>query len=114
MPPNIPARRWNPRAFVSLVIALCAAGLPVTGLANHALQLEMTRERHAWMSAHNSLGVVFVVFVAWHLILNRRALVAYLRGAATGLPGVAHEARWALAVVGVTTALAAGHALVVP
>lgn len=104
------AARFNQRAFVSLVTGLCAVGLPVTGVANHQLQFApMTSARHAWMAAHNSLGVIFVVFLAWHLVLNRRALVAYLRQSGRGVPG--RELRYALAVVCVTTALVVGHAL---
>jgi len=105
-------RRFNHRAFVSLTIALAAGGLPVTGIANHVLQLEpMTVARHAWMSAHNSLGVVFVVFVTWHIILNRRALATHLRGLIGRVPAAGRELLWALAVVAVTTGVVVMHAV---
>ncbi len=105
-------RRFNHRAFVSLTVALTGTGLPVTGIANHLLQAEpMTVARHAWMSAHTSLGVLFVVFVTWHVILNRRALATHLRGLARRVPGGAREVLYALAVVGVTTGMVIAHAI---
>lgn len=105
-------RRFNYRAFVSLTIALAGAGLPVTGIGNHWQQLEpMTVARHAWMSAHNSLGVIFVVFATWHVVLNRRALVAQIRGVAGRVPRAGRELLYALAVVGATTGVVIAHAI---
>ncbi len=110
---NQSPRRFNPRAFVSSMIVFTAAGLPVTGLANHVLQAEpFSTARHAWMGAHNSLGVLFVVFAAWHVVLNRRALAGYLRAAAPRVPGGGREVFCALLLLTVTTALVVAHALV--
>jgi hypothetical protein len=104
---------FSARAFTSLVIALCAPGLPPTGVAMHLLQSDpLPGARHAWMSAHDSLATVFGVFLAWHLVLNRRALAAHLVRPAGSVRRVRRELVWALAVVGVPTALAVGHALV--
>ncbi len=109
------SRRFNPRAFVSSMIALTAMGLPVTGIANHVLQMEpMTVSRHAWMSAHNSLAFLFVVFVAWHVLLNRRVLFGYARGLVTRAPAAAREVFWALAIVAVTTTIVVLHAIHLP
>jgi len=63
------------RAFVALALTFSGLGLPVTGYVNHVYQFApMSMARHAWMSAHNILGVQFAVFAIWHAILNRRAL----------------------------------------
>lgn len=93
-------RPFRYRTFVSLGMVITALGLPVSGIANHMLQLEpMTLPRHAWMAAHNSLGVLFLVFAVCHVVLNRRAL-----------PALSREAVCAAAVVAVLTFVAAGHA----
>ncbi len=106
-------RPFNPRAFVSSMIAFSAAGLPVTGIANHLLQAEpFSVARHAWMSAHNSLGVLFVIFAAWHVVLNRRALAGYLRSVTVRVPAGSREAVCALLLLTVTTAFVVAHALV--
>ncbi len=105
-------RRFNMRAFVSSAMALAAAGLPVTGLANHVLQAEpFSVARHAWRSAHNSLGILFVVFAVWHVVLNRRALAGYLHSVTNRVPRASREAFCALLLLTVTTALVIAHAL---
>ena len=108
-------RSFNRRAFVSLTAVLALIGLPITGIANHCLQFEpMTRERHAWMSAHNSLGLVFVVFMAWHVALNRRALLHYARGLTGRLALVSRETLCAALLVGLVMFVMIGHAFLVP
>jgi len=107
--------RFSARAFVSAVLTLGAVGLPPTGIANHLLQSDpMPGARHAWMSAHNGLAAVFVVFVVWHVALNRRALAASLARTAAGVVVRRRELAWAVLVVGAWTALVVGHALAVP
>ncbi len=95
-------KSFNPRAFVALTAAVAGLGLPVTGLANHLLQHgSMGMERHAWMSAHNALGILFVVFALWHAFLNRRLLLNHMRGLAGRQPGISGEAVCAVVLVGV-------------
>jgi hypothetical protein len=99
------------RAFVALAMAFSAIGLPATGIANHLHQFEgLTRARHAWMSAHNSLAFLFVVFAAWHVALNWRPLTRHARGLAARFPSVSREAALAAALVGGLLLLAVGHA----
>lgn len=101
---------FNRRSFVVLMAAFAGVGLPVSGLANHLLQLDpMTVQRHAWMSAHNSLGLTFVVFSSWHAILNRRALLKYTSSLPRGLAKVRREAAYAAALVVGVLGLALGH-----
>ncbi len=102
---------FNHRAFVSMMIAIAGIGLPITGIANHLLQFEpLTIRRHAWMAAHNSLGFLFVVCALWHVVLNRRALLNHARGLAARAVALSREAVCAVALIALTTAVAAGHA----
>ena len=105
-------KSFNKRAFVALTAISAGLGLPITGLANHLLEMEpMGLERHAWMAAHTSLGVLFLIFVNWHIILNRRALFNYLHGTCSHLPGMSREIFWAVVLVGAVFLIAVGHAL---
>ena len=81
-------RKFNLRAFAVLMITFSGLGLPVTGLVNHFYGFApLSVERHAWMSAHNVLALLFTVFTVWHVVLNRRALWNSPEG-----PGRAHAA----------------------
>jgi hypothetical protein len=105
-------RKFNGRAFTSLMVALCGLGLPVTGIFNHVHGFDpLTVGRHAWMSAHNALGVLFVVFSVWHVVLNRRPLWNHLRSTAARLPALSREALVAGAVVATAVAAVVAHAL---
>ena len=108
-----PGRKpFNTRAFVALAAAFAGLGLPATGVANHIQQMDpMTLQHHVWMSAHNILGVLFVVFAVWHVILNRRALFNYSSGLAERLPKMSREATCAAALVVVVLLVVVGHAL---
>ncbi len=102
---------FNVRAFVSVGLVCAGLGLPWTGLANHMLQQEpMTVARHAWMSAHNSLGLLFAIFAVWHAVLNQRALLTYIHGPVLRLAARRREALYGLAIVALPTAVAIGHA----
>lgn len=107
-----PARAFKHRAFVAMVMVVSGLALPVTGIVNHVYGFApLSVERHAWMSAHNALGLLFVVFSVWHVMLNRRALWGHIRTAAAGVSMVSREAVVAGSVVAVTLALFVGHAL---
>lgn len=102
---------FNLRRFVTLTAAVSGLGLPITGLENHVHQMEpmFSSARHAWMSAHNTLGVVFTISTVWHTILNRRMLLNHLRGHAPR-PGIGREAVGAIVLVVVMLVLVVGHA----
>jgi hypothetical protein len=103
--------RLNTRAFVAMVIGLSGLGLPLTGVANHIHGFsELTVERHAWMSAHNALGLVFVTFSVWHAALNWRPLWKYIRTAAARIPPVSREAALAGLLLALLLAVSVGHA----
>jgi len=71
---------FNKRAFVSTGMFISAIGLPMSGLMNHYLAFDiLSSERHLWMSVHNVLGVLFTIFAIWHIILNWRQLINYIK-----------------------------------
>ena len=103
---------FNLRAFVAVAAATAGLGLPFTGYANHLLQMEfMTQRRHAWMSAHNSLGLAFVLFAVWHVVLNQRVFLNYFRGAASHWRNMSREVLWAAGLVIIVVVVAVGHTL---
>lgn len=103
-------KSFNLRAFVAVAAAFAGLGLPFTGYANHLLQMDfITQRRHAWMSAHNSLGLVFVVFALWHVILNRRAFINHFRGVASHWHNMSREVLWAAGLVTFVVVVAVGH-----
>ncbi|MGE5354204.1 MAG: DUF4405 domain-containing protein [Acidobacteriota bacterium] len=76
-------RNFNKRAFISSVLFISGAGLPFSGYMNHILGFsDMDASRHAWMSVHNVLGVLFVAFALWHIALNWKVMKIYFRKAA--------------------------------
>ena len=102
---------FNWRGFVILTATVAGLGLPITGLANHLHQLEpiVSFSRHAWMSAHNILGVLFMVSTVSHAIFNRRILLNYVRGHAAR-PEIGREAVGAIVLVAVMLFITVGHA----
>jgi hypothetical protein len=104
-------KRLNPRALTAMMMVFSGLGLPVTGVVNHAYGfVPLSVARHAWMSAHNALGVLFAVFSIWHIALNRRAVWNHLRRTASGIPAVSREAMLAAGVVAITLLVFVGHA----
>lgn len=111
---NIPITnrsKLDKRAFSALMAGLSALCLPFSGLALHLLDgTPPTQERHAWMAVHTVFGIVFIVFTAWHVIINRRGLANSLRKAAAGGYRVRREVWLALSILAVLVLLAWGHA----
>jgi hypothetical protein len=102
---------FDRRAFVALTAALCGLGLPLTGYMNHVHQIEpLTRARHAWMAAHNSLGITFAIFTLWHILLNRKAFMKHLRGALTFQRLIRPEMLYATGLVAILLLFFVGHA----
>jgi hypothetical protein len=101
---------FNGRGFVILIATVTGLLLPITGLANHVHQMEpiFSFSRHAWMSAHTVLGVLFMASAILHAILNRRILLNYIRGHAVR-PGIGKEATGAIILVAVMLLVAVGH-----
>jgi hypothetical protein len=107
---NTDRKLFNLRGFVILTAAITGLGLPLTGLANHLHQMEpiFSFSRHAWMSAHTLLGVLFTVSTVLHAIFNRRILLNYVRGH-DAIPGMRREAVGAVVLVAVMLFVAVGH-----
>ena len=103
-------KSFKGRAFVASTVAISGIGLPGTGLGIHLYQTHPTTHSYeAWMSAHSSLGIVFLVFSIWHVVLNRRVLAKYLRGVKPRLSGGSREAISAVALVAVVLFVALAH-----
>jgi len=106
-------KKLNVRAFVALMTAFSGLGLPVTGVANHVYGFSpLSVARHAWMSAHNVLGLLFVVFSIWHIVPNRRPLWNHARSMAARAPSISREAVLAGFVVACALFVFVGHAFV--
>jgi uncharacterized membrane protein YidH (DUF202 family) len=103
------AQSWNTRSFVATTTLLSGLALPLTGLVDHGARQVSAENAVGWAFAHTVLGVVFVGFCTWHIVLNRRALLRYLRAARSkgrGLPLPSREVGAAVALVaGVTVVL---------
>jgi hypothetical protein len=108
-------RVWNQRAFIATGAVLSGLALPVTGLLDHAAGGSASADSVGWSIAHTSLGALFAGFCVWHVVLNRRALLRYLRAALpAGRPGGAAPSREvliAMALVGGVLAATVVHAL---
>jgi hypothetical protein len=108
---NTERKLFNWREFVILTAIVTGLGLPITGLANHLHQMDpiISFSRHAWMSAHTILGILFMVSTVSHAIFNRRILLNYVRGHAAR-PAIGREAVGAVVLVTVMLFVAVGHA----
>jgi hypothetical protein len=107
---NTERKLFNLRGFVILTATVTGLGLPITGLGNHLHQMEpiISFSRHAWMSAHTILGVLFMVSTVSHAIFNRRILLNYVRGHAAR-PGIGREAVGAIVFVAVMLLVVVSH-----
>jgi len=77
------APKFRIRTFVAISCALCGLALPLTVLGDYLYAFApLTAGRHAWMTAHNAFGQMFIAFVTWHIILNRRAMCNHLKNMA--------------------------------
>ncbi len=105
-------RHWSQRRFVALAAAWSGLALPATGVADHLAG--EAGDFAGWSIVHTSLGILFVVFATWHCVLNRHALVRYVRGTVASRALVGREALGAAALVGGVLALTVLHAVVGP
>lgn len=95
---DIKKGQFNKRAFISVGMFISGIGLPLSGIMNHYLAFDsMTTERHAWMSAHNILGIFFILFAVFHIIYNWKGLIKYIKNSVEAF--ISKEAVTALSVV---------------
>ena len=105
------SRPFNQRAFTASMSALTGIGLPFTGLATHLYQSNpFGLARHAWMAAHTVLGILFVIFVVWHVVINWRPLVRHFKSPDSTFPPIRREASIAAVSVILALFVAVGHA----
>lgn len=102
--------KFNKRGFISSGLLITLIGLPFSGLINHYLGFDgFTKEKHLWMSVHNMLGVSFIVFSVFHIILNRKLLWNSLRK--TGSILFTREAGYACIIITLLLLLVSLHAV---
>jgi hypothetical protein len=113
MKPATKAKKpFDQRAFTVLGAALTGLGLPITGIANHLYQHDPTSvSLHAWMPAHWILGFLFIFFVVWHLVLNRRTLWKHIQNSVKSRVFISREAFYAFTIVAFLLALSIGLAM---
>lgn len=113
--PAAGSKSWDQRAFVATGALLSGLALPVTGLLDHAAGGSVSAHAVGWSIAHAALGIMFVAFCTWHIVLNRRALLRHLRaarashGRRVSLPS--REVGAAAVLVGGALTLVVAHAL---
>jgi hypothetical protein len=101
--------RWEQRRFISFGVLFSGLALPVTGIGNHlARHSSGPHADVAWVAAHVAIGALFVVLATWHVVLNRHALLRYLRSRMSWPALPIPEAAAALALVALVLALALG------
>jgi hypothetical protein len=103
-------RRFDQRAFVVAGALFAGLALPLTGLADHLVGHAGPDALVGWAIAHTALGVLVVVFCAWHVVLNGRALLRRLKAVRT-VSRPSNEALVALVLVGAVLAATVTHAL---
>jgi len=93
--------RWDQRRFVSLGALFSGLALPLTGLGDHFARHGTAGPQAGieWVVAHVSIASLFVVMVTWHAVLNRRALLKYLRSRRIRSAVPSREALAALALI---------------
>jgi hypothetical protein len=110
-----PRHRWDQRRFISLGALFCGLALPITGLGDHFARHSSGPHADAeWVVAHVAIGSLFVLFVTWHGVLNRRTLLKYLRDKGKRPAQPSREALAALALVGAVLVLVLASAVVKP
>ena len=110
---EVKQKHFNTRAFVTATAALAVLGLILSGVLNHTLHHgSVGFFQNTWMTFHWLLGIVFIFFAAWHSILNRRALVKYVKDICTGTPACKRELIFSVAVVGIPFLLSIIHSVI--
>jgi hypothetical protein len=100
---------FNKRAFISIALFVSGLNLPFTGLMNHRYQFDpLTIARHFWMSAHNTAGILFLLFAILHVSYNWRVFVGYTNKARQMV--ISKEALTAIIFVIAIVGLVSAHA----
>jgi hypothetical protein len=73
-------KKFNTRAFISTGLLFSFIGLPFSGYMNHIIGFDsITVQRHLWMSVHNVLGLLFLVFAVCHIIINHKTVISSVK-----------------------------------
>lgn len=105
-------KSFNTRAFVAMMAGLTGFGLPISGLALHAhSEHRLAFDGHEWTALHVFLGILFTVFVTWHIVLNRRPILNHIKAGAAGWMPLSREARWAAIITAAIVVTMISHSL---
>jgi hypothetical protein len=104
---NDTKKRFNWRAFVSVLTALSFVGMAFTGvilfvvppgrIANWSGWTLLALTKHQWIGLHDWFSVIFVVASVFHLYLNWKAFVGYFKSKVR--KAFALRAEWVVALV---------------
>jgi hypothetical protein len=110
---DVVKKPFNKRALVDIALAICALGLPVSAILMESTQREpgFNSVHHMWVEMHGGFGLLFMVFAVWHVILNRRALMNYLKGAGS-TSSISREAIVAVLIVAALMFLLVGREMI--
>ena len=104
---------FNLRSFVAIMAGLTGLTLPLSGLVLHAYSHHPRHGgTHEWFSVHVFLGILFTGFAVWHVVLNRRPLLRYLRSGAESQTPFSREMRLAAIIFSAALIAAIVHTVV--
>ncbi len=78
------AKRFNPRALATFVIALTGAILTISGILMYlrpSWTVSLSPYREVWNDLHIVMSVLFVLAAAFHITYNWKVLLGYIRSA---------------------------------
>ena len=79
-------RRLNQRALAAIAATMTGLALPVSGLADHLiLDSNPAAGGNVACVIHWTCGLLFIVFVTWHVIINRKAYRRHIAEVSGGL-----------------------------
>ena len=110
---DVVKKPFNKRALVDIALAITAIGLPVTAILMESTPRELgfNSTRHMWTEMHGSFGLLFMVFPVWHVILNRKVLWNFIKGAGA-THSVSREAIVAVMIVAAIMFLLVGREMI--
>ena len=89
----------NQRAFVSIMLGLTGIWLLISALLLHASsEHRIGICRHICFHLHVFPGILFLMLLTWHIVLNRRPLFKYIKSGASASRSISREAGLAVAV----------------
>jgi len=100
-------KTFNKRAFISSCLLISGVFLPL-GWLMHFTDIEYNPKLHEfWMAVHNAASTLFAVFLIIHLIINWKAMKAYITKSKTKL--ISKETIYAIILIIFIVGLFSSH-----